>query len=408
MTRHALAAGYQATVVVSMLATMMIGVWRLRARSSTDDGSVKRVGALWAHPLAQLAIVCVLLLVNQIIFNVYVLRAHGGDASFLSRYLGHGWCVLEQGTIVRALASISGNSAKAVGWMSFSVLRVQAFLELPFTLFAYLAVARLLSGHVYRSLTRLPVLMLASLSFTSAFSLTELALANPWTSDDLFVRGVACAVVPVYVAWTARRHAPPVDDRELGAFGLIVFLGGAGAIAILVLAVYDVFLLYNLGHLREEALALTLPWAVAALAARRAGRLRESLTPSPSLSACRTALGVFALLFFVPSLAIRYWSFHEVAQISGLLLVAVSLIAGVVAALRVSSPRPIALRLVACAAGVVAGVFCAVLVAQTRRLDELTLALVALAFLVPAVLVSRAVELLVPCSTPRPLCDGLD
>ena len=73
-------------------------------------------------------------------------------------------------------------------WLAPSVLRVQAFLELPFTMFAYLAVARLLGRRLHASLRRLPVLFVVGVSFSVTFSIIELALPNPSTRDDLALR----------------------------------------------------------------------------------------------------------------------------------------------------------------------------------------------------------------------------
>jgi hypothetical protein len=35
-----------------------------------------------------------LLYLNQVLFTVYVLREHGGDPSFIARYLPEGWFIL--------------------------------------------------------------------------------------------------------------------------------------------------------------------------------------------------------------------------------------------------------------------------------------------------------------------------
>lgn len=399
LDRSTIAAGYALTVLASTGAALGIALWDFsRARGGESARPPCRRGALAAHPLAQLGLVCLLLFVNQLLFNAYVLRAHGGDPSFLARYLGAGWCAVDDGPVIRLLASLPG----AARWMSPSVLRVQAFLELPFTLFAYLSVARLLSSRVYLALTRLPVLALASLSFTAAFGLTELRLANPWTMDDLALRALACVVVPFYVRWSARRSAPPRDEHARGVLGLLVFMVGASAIAAFVLVVYDVFLLYNLAHLRQLFPILMLT-AVVAVASARAVFVGDALAreaddspSSPSLAGLRTALETFTCLFFVPSLAIRYWSFHALAQVCGVALVALALLVGLVTSARSDAAHPHQQRLrsfASLAVGLAAGGAGAALVQRTMHQSEAAIAIGAIAFIVPAIAVSRGVEL---------------
>ena len=119
----------------------------------------------------------------------------------MTRYLGHGWFAIARHNPAVLLVARHAGDAK---WLSPTVLRVQAFLELPFTVFAYLAVARLLGTGVVRQLTRAPVIVAACVSFTITFSLVEIRLANPWTTDDLVLRALACVVTPAWVIATTR------------------------------------------------------------------------------------------------------------------------------------------------------------------------------------------------------------
>lgn len=54
---------------------------------------------------AVLAIVVCLVYVNQLLFNVYVIRVHGGSASFSGRYLPAGWFDMATGSsVIQAIA----------------------------------------------------------------------------------------------------------------------------------------------------------------------------------------------------------------------------------------------------------------------------------------------------------------
>src|SRR4051794_2320760 len=48
-------------------------------------------------PGSALALVTCLIFVNQLLFTVYVIRTHHGDASFIARYLPEGWFDLAAG-----------------------------------------------------------------------------------------------------------------------------------------------------------------------------------------------------------------------------------------------------------------------------------------------------------------------
>ena len=97
-------------------------------------------------PGAALAAVVALIYLNQLLFAVYVLRVHGGDTSFVARYLPPGWFATADGGLVRRLAA----HMPAPDLLAPSVLRVQAFLELPFVLLAFATVLRRLDAGLYR------------------------------------------------------------------------------------------------------------------------------------------------------------------------------------------------------------------------------------------------------------------
>ncbi len=306
---------FELTVFFSTLAAVLAAffVSRRPLEKKERSGSLR---GLFFHPLAQLGIVIVLLLVNQVLFNAYVLKVHHGDPSFIAKYIpGGGWfALLPKSSIVRLIARTSGDGSI----LAPSVLRVQAFLELPFTLYAYLAVARLLGRDVMRTLCRWPLLLAASVSFTITFSLVEIRLWNPYTIDDVVLRAIACVVVPPYIAWTARRltaYEPRGAGRPTSLPAFLSFLVGAGAIAYGVLVVYDVFLLYNLGHLPHYASGLAIASIVAIGASVAAPRLSRGKTLVGETMV--SMLAAFTLLFFIPSLSIRYWMMHPIAFLSG-------------------------------------------------------------------------------------------
>jgi hypothetical protein len=297
---------------------------------------------------------------------------------------------------------------------------VQAFLELPFTMFAYLAVARLLGRRVVTTLCRPAPLALAALSCSVTFSLVELELPNPYTNDDLVLRAAACVLVPVYIAWTTRRGArgasSPSGSSPSGVLGLLAFLAGAGAISTIVLALYDAFLLYNLDHLPRYGAALVLSVAIATMAhvaaprvdamlARALGSSRGAHRPSAAIDVCVSALRTFTVLFFVPSLSLRYWGAHASAVACGLLVVSLASFGGLASALRrcrdANSLTAVGMVRLAFAAGValVLGGWAAQAVWTTswpshgHSMPELLLARLALSFLAVAITSFRAVEI---------------
>ncbi|MBS2014898.1 MAG: hypothetical protein JST00_18555 [Deltaproteobacteria bacterium] len=412
MVTPTLAAAFEATVLFSTAASLLVSfLGRSQEGAGAHGRPPRALATLFGHPLAQLGLVCLLLWVNQVLFSAYVLRAHHGSVSFVARYVGAGWFAIDaHSPIVRFVASHVGDGSA----LAPSVLRVQAFLELPFTLFAYLAVARLLGSGLYRRLTSLGALYVASITWSVTFSIVEVALTNPYTNDDLALRALAAFVVPLYAAWISRGSLPAEDDGPKGLLGLLTFLAGAGALAYIVLAVYDAFLLYNLAHLaryRHGLVAATLvATAAAAVGARIDGWVAKARgghagAPSPSTDLCVSALRTFTLVFFAPSLAIRYRGHLAYAVLAGLLLVGLALAVGAAGAVRrilASADRgavgAIVTLVVSGAAAGIAGAWAAwasYLASPHAVTPELVLARVALSFLVAAIVTFRAVEIAV-------------
>ena len=410
-----LASALEATVLLSTAASVVLGMSLLRSDRNapappsgrTPTHATRSIAARVAvHPLAQLLLVCALLYLNQVLFGAFILRAHGGNTAFIAHYIPGPWFAIgHHDPLVRFASQHVGDGR----WLSPTLLRVQAFLELPFTMFAYLAVARLLGPRLYATLCRLPMLVLAAVSFSVTFSIIELALPNPYTHDDLVLRAAACVVVPLYIAWISRSTGAGTDGAggPSGVLGLLAFLAGAGAIAYLVLAIYDAFLLYNLAHLPRYAGGLAMALLVATAASVAAPRVDAVLAratgataSSPAVDLCVAALRAFTVLFFVPSLSVRYWGGHPSAVLCGLSLIGMGLFAGMVRALRRARLGVGGVTRLFFAAGVavVAGGWAAnaaILGGAPGGLPEMVLARGALSFLVVTIVVFRAVEIAV-------------
>ncbi|MFC6878718.1 MULTISPECIES: hypothetical protein [Actinomadura] len=246
--------------------------------------------ARWAAPGVSLAAVVALVYANQVLFTVYVLRVHGGDPSFIARHLPSGWFAIADGPPLDAFA----RRFPAPDLLSVTVLRVQAFLELPFVLLAYGTVLHRLDHDLYRRVARSAVLWAASASYTLVFCLVEWDLRTPYTAQDIAIRICAAVAAPLWIRWTAARAPAPRPA------GLAAFAAFALALGYIVLTVYDTALLYNLSHLRPAGPAAAL--AVLLLAHRLPGG-----EPSgPALRTIAAGLRWGLALFFVPALAIRY------------------------------------------------------------------------------------------------------
>jgi hypothetical protein len=143
--------------------------------------------------------------------------------------------------------------------------------------------------------------------WTAMFCAIEWHLHNPYTTDDLVIRAAAGIVVPLWVArlQTARPAGKtPLASAGLTAVGFAVFAVSTGALAYVVLTVYDSALLYNLGHLGAELPGTLAALAILAAARYLAPRLRGE--PGLGIKTATGAFGWFLVLFFVPALPIRY------------------------------------------------------------------------------------------------------
>lgn len=373
---------------VVVLVSTGVGLVLAFGASRPDEPIASRPRVL-AHPLVQWALVWILLYANQVAFGAHVLATHGGDVGFLTRHLPlPGWFAIARDDVcVRWLAAHAGDGR----WLAPSILRVQAFLELPFTLYAYLAVARFFGRDVERALVRPAPLFAASISFSVTFSLVEVALANPWTRDDLVLRALAAVTVPFWVRATSRVADAPGEARPRGAFAWLVALVGAASVAVALLVAYDTFLLYNLAHLRAHLPTVGVTWPLAILAGWLAPRLGGE-RPGTSLDAHLAAtLGGFARVFFVPSLAIRYAGDRTSALLAGLVVVLAGVALGLVELARRRALGGAALALVA---GASVGALSVHVVLQTAVAGgELLLAVLAVAFLAPLVVTARLVDL---------------
>lgn len=273
----------------------------------------------WGHPGWSLAAVTGLIYVNQVLFTVYVLRVHHGDPSFIARYLPHGWFVLARDPAISWLAG----HFPAPGLLAPSVLRVQAFLELPFVVFAYLTVCWWFGAGRRAVALVWPV----SVAWTATFCLIEWSLRNPYTADDIVIRIAACLVVPLWV----RRLSAPGPEREQNLAGLLVFAASTVALGWLVLVVYDTALLYNLGHLGGQLPGAALAASVL-LAARWAARWAGARRPGRGIDSLARSFGWFLVLFFVPALPVRYglnFAGGYVSAAAGTAVIAVAAVRGV-------------------------------------------------------------------------------
>ncbi|MGW1892673.1 hypothetical protein ACWCP6_20915 [Streptomyces sp. NPDC002004] len=372
---------------------------RLRAGPGT---AVRHTGRR-ATPLAALAAVTVVILLNQVLFTVYVLRVHGGDASFVARYLPAGWFDLATGD--EALRSLA-RGFPAPSLLAPCVLRVQAFLELPFVLLAFATVLRWLDTGLYRRVVRSPLLPLAAASYTAVFCAVEWELRNPFTWDDIALRALSAVLTPPLMALMGARDAAP-SRWPLSAAGLLLFIASLGSLGVLVLVVYDTALLYNLGRL-DDRLPLAAAAACALAGSRLAARRVRAAPPGPAVRLAGHTLRRWLTLFLVPALAVRYgvaFGTPELAAAAGLLMASVAAVRAVGDTLGPGRPRPgrsALLLLGRIVPAVVAGGAAAYLVARlgSGPYYEATLLAAAAAFLVTAVTVCALTDAGIAGRTP--------
>lgn len=401
MTRSDLLGTLQTIVLFSTAGSVVLGLRTPKEEEpSREKNHPSALLAAVTHPLAQFLFVCAIVFVNQVLFDAYVLKVHHGDPSFVGRYIGRGWfAIAHDDALVRFATAHVGDGR----WLSFTVLRAQAFLELPWTIFAYLSVARLLGPSVLKRLVWPPLLVAACLSFSMTFSLVELWLPNPWTRDDLWLRALSAIVTPMWVLFVTRAHfrASLLIEGRRGLFGLLAFIVGAGAVAFVVLSLYDAFLLYNLAHLGSYAQGLAVAIFLAAVASYASPRIdahlekKLHLPPSRAMSAAYEPLATFTLLFFVPSLSLRYGSMLGVSLACGLGLVGLAFAVGLKRALRGAKAADVARTGAALLTGTLVGLVAAAFAITASRnapLPELVLARASVAFLAVAFVAMRVTE----------------
>ncbi|HEY3450792.1 MAG TPA: hypothetical protein VGK67_30830 [Myxococcales bacterium] len=375
-----------------------------------STGSGSRWAGVLLHPWTLFLATSVLCVANQVAVNAYILAARGGDATFITKHVG-AWYF--NGDLdfpgVRALAALLGPSGAR--WLEPAILRVNAFLELPFAMFAYLAIARLFDRGVPGLLQRSLLGPLAAASYTAVLMLVEVLLWNPYTRDDLIIRVVAGVLVAFALAALGRRERgvacfPDATGRRRTLPSLLVAFVGAACAAGAVLAFYDLTLLYNLGHLEKLGGPLAAMLAVATGAFLGVERVDDWLAGLGRRSACVEAVSSVAatlsVVFFVPALAVRYGLHHPVGRICGLALLAISTAWGLAAAAR--APGVHARRwAIGLGCGMAAGLAAVKLVylwIPAGAMIEAVLVLYAAAFVAAMLFAWRLVERAVPSIEP--------
>jgi len=257
---------------------------------------------LGGEPGVWLAVVVLLVLANQVLVTIYMMRVRQGDPQYIARYMPSGWFDLaDHGSAIQWLAA----RWPAPRLLSVSVLRAQGFLELPFGLLSYLTVCRWFDQRLYRRLISAPALWSASVTYTTVFILIEWLLHNPYTRDAVIVRVVAGLVVPAVLGRVLRRSDGRRSWRVDSAAGLLVFAASTVSLGVLVLVLYDTVLIYSLGRLSTD-----MPFAVVAAAVLVGARLGARAVPDriagPHVDVEITAMRQWFLLFFIAALPIRY------------------------------------------------------------------------------------------------------
>ncbi|MEV7021830.1 hypothetical protein [Kitasatospora sp. NPDC093558] len=280
-------------------------------------------------PEAALAVVVALILVNQLAFAVYVNRVHGGDISFVARYLPAGWFDVPRIDLRVPAAEL----------LAPSVLRVQAFLELPLVLLAFAAVLRRLDRALYARVARSPLVVMAAVSYTAAFCAVEWDLRNPYTVDDLVLRVLSAVVTPPLIRrLAAREDGTDRPPRSLALFALDLWAYGQ-----LMLVLYDTVLLYNLArlgdHLPSAAAALAVLVATRLVPAHLGPRIPAPLRAGPHVTALRETIERALALFLVPALAIRYAGSFGTPQLAA--LAALVILAPAITGLRLALPAAV-------------------------------------------------------------------
>lgn len=317
VTAHAIDAAAVVSTVISL-------GWAIAGKTEASPANDARPSLL-AHPWTLFLLTTALLLANQIVFSAYLLAAHGGDAGFITKYTNDYYFHIDPSFPgVQALARAFGK-AGAETWLAPSLLRVNAVLELPFALFAYLSITYLFDPAAVRLLMRSALAPLGLVSFTFVLCVVEIQLYNPWTSQDLVLRAVSCLSCWLLL----RRVAPPPESTPpRGVLSIGIALAGSVAIAGAVLVLYDVTLLYNMAHLRLMAMPLTIGLLAGSVGFGLVRRVDRAPARSQAVSALSSVASTLAVFFFVPSLAVRYAMHRPSGALCGLVVAIVAISVG--------------------------------------------------------------------------------
>lgn len=235
-----------------MIALDLLGILAVAAglRWVRSVGPAARRRSWLGEPGVWFAFVVAAFTVNEVLFNVYMLDVHGGDSSFIARYLPPGYFDLaDHNGPIRWLARTMPHPEL----LAPTLVRVQAFLELPLGLLAYLIVARWFDARLYRRLLAPVTWWCSCTAYSAAFMLIEVELRNPYTRDDLVIRGVSFVVTGFALGGVLRRLDGRSDPEVTGIAGLALFVVSAVAFGGLILVLYDTLLLYNLGRVARDA-----------------------------------------------------------------------------------------------------------------------------------------------------------
>jgi hypothetical protein len=313
---------------VLAVASASFGLIRLRRARP-----VARLCRSWrGEPGLWLAVVVAVCLLNQVLFSAYVIRVHGGDPTFIAHYLPPGWFAISHDPVTVAVA----RHFPYPQLLAPSVLRVQSAFEQAFGVLAYLTVARWYDGELYRDLLRPARLWAACVAYTAAFGIIELRFWNPYTADDLVIRGVACVLTALLIgrlrSIDGRRDA---TVRSIPSFA--AFLASAVAFGGLVLVTYDTVLLYNLGRLGTDA-PVALACGATLIVARAVASRDPGRAAGPYVQLVLNGLGAVLAAFFVCALPIRYELGFGTAELAAALGLAVA-VAGLIRVVGVPLPR---------------------------------------------------------------------
>lgn len=338
----------QALIVATAVASLAVALPWIAARFRRPlavTGEPPRPSLL-RHPWALFLITSGLCLLNQVAVNAYILVVQRGDPWFITQYVGTHYFLLDlEFPGVRALAAAVGpDGAK---WLAPSILRVNAFLELPFALFAYLSIAWLFDRGAVRFLLRSGLGALACASFTIVLMAVEVMLWNPYTPDDLAIRVVAGVATAGGLFILGRRERggptfPTPAGRPKSLISVGIALVGAVSAAGALLGLYDATLLYNLGGLGKYGYVLAFAIFVATLAFPASAwwdefverLLGRPLRRSPAIEALTSVAATLSVIFLVPSLAVRYSLSTPAGRAVGFACVAVAVVWGLVHAAR--------------------------------------------------------------------------